>query len=69
MEWGKCTASEVSHISNANQYFVELENANIIKSEWGYKGDAKVKFRSIDDEQKADDFLAMHSKYESLEEA
>lgn len=48
----KLTATDFSHVSNANQYFVELENQDLITSEWGEKGDARVKLRFIADHQK-----------------
>lgn len=41
------TASQVTHISNANQYFCELEQTGMCKSIWGKLGKAKVKFRFI----------------------
>jgi len=43
----KLTATDFSHVSNANQYFVELEDEGLITSEWGRKGGAKVKFRFV----------------------
>jgi len=43
----KLTATDFSYVSNANQYFVELENQGLITSEWSYKGKAKVKKRFI----------------------
>ena len=43
----KLTATDFSHVSNANQYFVELEHQDLITSEWGRKGKAKVKLRFI----------------------
>lgn len=48
---GEITASEVFHISNANQYFVELENQGITKSRWilDENGRRKCKARSIKD--------------------
>ena len=48
----KLTATDFSHVSNANQYFVELESQDLITSEWGKKGDAKVKLRFVGDHQK-----------------
>ena len=33
----KLTATDFSHVSNANQYFVELEHQDLISSEWGKK--------------------------------
>ncbi len=48
----KLTATDFSHVSNANQYFVELEHQDLIKSEWGKKGDAKVKLRFVGEDQK-----------------
>lgn len=44
------TCTDFYYIANANQYFVELENEGLIKSEWGYKGNARVKLRFISDE-------------------
>jgi hypothetical protein len=38
-------------VSNANQYFVELEHQDLITSEWGVKGEAKVKLRFVADGQ------------------
>lgn len=48
---GEITASEVFHISNANQYFVELENQGITKSRriLDENGRRKCKARSIKD--------------------
>lgn len=48
---GEITASEVFHISNSNQYFVELENQGITKSRWilDENGRRKCKARSIKD--------------------
>lgn len=48
----KLTATDFSFISNANQYFVELENQDLISSEWGKKGKAKVKLRFVGEDQK-----------------
>jgi len=48
----KLTATDFSHISNANQYFVELEQQGLITSEWGKKGESRVKLRFITAEQK-----------------
>jgi len=48
----KLTATDFSHVSNANQYFVELEHQDLITSEWGKKGDAKVKLRYVAEHQK-----------------
>jgi len=58
------TATDFSYISNANQYFVELEAQKLIKSEWGKKGKAKVKLRFVPNEwrEKAQKFLNTHSK-------
>lgn len=56
---GEITASEVFHISNANQYFVELENQGITKSRWIYdeNGRRKCKARSIKNYVKAQSFV------------
>lgn len=48
----KLTATDFSYVSNANQYFVELENQDLITSEWGKKGNSKVKLRFVTSEQK-----------------
>lgn len=48
----KLTATDFSYVSNANQYFVELENQDLITSEWGKKGNAKVKLRFVGEDQK-----------------
>jgi len=48
----KLTATDFSYVSNANQYFVELEHQDLITSEWGRKGKAKVKLRFIADHQR-----------------
>lgn len=56
---GEITASEVFHISNSNQYFVELENQGITKSRWilDENGRRKCKARSIKDYAKAKSFI------------
>jgi len=43
----KLTATDFSYVSNANQYFVELENQDLITSEWGKRGNARVKLRYV----------------------
>lgn len=48
----KLTATDFSYVSNANQFFVELENQGLITSEWGKKGKAKVKLRFVDERQR-----------------
>lgn len=48
----KLTATDFSYVSNANQYFVELEAQDLITSEWGRKGKAKVKLRFVAAHQK-----------------
>lgn len=57
LQEGEKTATDFSHVSNANQYFVELEKMGILFSYWGMKGDAKVKFRDIANRHKATAFL------------
>lgn len=60
---GEKTATDFHYISNANQYFVELEKMNILFSYWGRKGKARVKFRDIANQAKALAYLsAMKSK-------
>lgn len=56
---GEITASEVFHISNSNQYFVELENQGITKSRWvlDENGRMKCKARSIKDYARAKSFI------------
>jgi len=60
------TATDFSYISNANQYFVELEQQGLIKSENGYKGKTRVKLRFIPDEyrKKVYEYLVTHKAYE-----
>ena len=65
MREGKKTATDFSFVSNANQYFVELEKIGIVKSEYGMKGSAKVKYRTIADEKKATAFLQNCRKKQS----
>lgn len=48
----KLTATDFSFVSNANQYFVELENQDLITSEWGERGDARVKLRFVATDQR-----------------
>lgn len=62
MQNGAMTATDFTHVSNANQYFVELENMGILFSYWGVKGDAKVKFRDIANRHKAIAFLNQAKK-------
>jgi len=59
----KLTATDFSYVSNANQYFVELELQGLIKSEWGKKGQAKVKLRYVPTElkDKANKYLSTHT--------
>lgn len=59
---GAMTATDFSHVSNANQYFVELEKMGMLFSYWGIKGDAKVKFRDIANRHKAIAFLKQAKK-------
>lgn len=62
----KLTATDFSFISNANQYFVELENQGLISSEWGTKGKAKVKLRFVSKKQKdqAKKYLDSYSRFQ-----
>lgn len=57
LEEGEKTATDFSHISNANQYFCNLEKDGILKSRWGSKGIARVKYRRIANLEKAMKFL------------
>lgn len=59
---GEKTATDFSHVSNANQYFVELEKMGILFSYWGTKGDAKVKYRDVANRHKALAFLKQAKK-------
>ncbi len=63
----KLTATDFSFISNANQYFVELELQGLIKSEWGKKGKSKVKLRYVPCEfkKRAKQFLLTHKSNEA----
>ena len=56
------TATDFTHVSNANQYFVELERAGLIASFWGMYGNARVKFRLIlvEQRQKVREYLEKH---------
>ena len=56
---GEITASETPKISNANQYYTDLENQGITKSRWIYdeKGRRKYKARSIKDYARAKSFI------------
>lgn len=54
---GQKTATDFSYVSNANQYFCELEKMGILFSFWGYKGKTKVKYRDIANRHKAIAFL------------
>lgn len=50
---GEKTATDFHYISNANQYFCDLVKDGILKDRWGFKGNARVKFRGIADRKKA----------------
>ncbi len=65
----KLTATDFSYVSNANQYFCELELQGLIKSEWGKKGNSKVKLRYVPNEirEKARKFLSTHIKSNEAE--
>ena len=54
---GEKTATDFSYVSNANQYFVELEKMGILFSYCGMKGNAKVKYRDIANRHKAIAFI------------
>jgi hypothetical protein len=60
----KLTATDFAYVSNANQYFVELERQGLITSEWGFKGKAKVKLRFIANIQlsKVEKYLSMFDR-------
>lgn len=58
LERGEITASQVTGISNPNVYFVELERAGICQHREGTLGNARVRWRSIKDINKAKAFLA-----------
>jgi hypothetical protein len=57
---GDRTAVDFHYVSNANQYFVALEKMELIISYWGYKGKARVKYRSITDQDKAREYIETH---------
>lgn len=57
---GRITASMVPYCSNPNAFFCNLEKAGICQSEWGFLGDARIKWRWIRDEKKALEFLSKH---------
>ncbi len=62
IEKGKTTAAQFAGISNANQYYVQLEEVGIIKSVEGLFGDSRVKWRYIADMDKALNFLSVYGK-------
>lgn len=59
LEKGEITASETPEISNANQYYADLENQGITKSRWvlDENGRRKCKARSIKDYARAKSFI------------
>ncbi len=57
---GDKTAVDYHYVSNANQYFVSLEKMELIVSYWGYKGNARVKYRHVIDEDKAIEYINTH---------
>ena len=60
----KLTATDFSYISNANQYFVELESQELIKSKWSRKKGKtpfKLRFVSKKCREKAEDFFSLHT--------
>jgi len=60
----KLTATDFSYISNANQYFVELESQGLIKSEWlREEGKTPFKLRFVPRKcrEKAEDFFSLHT--------
>jgi len=70
----KLTATDFSYVSNANQYFVELEHQDLITSEWGRKGKAKVKLSFIADHQRGRakkylDNMGVKSKEDEVQES
>jgi hypothetical protein len=66
----KLTATDLNYVSNANQYFVELENLGLITSEWGLKGNARVKYRFITPQQypKAEKYLKSYRALDKQDE-
>ncbi len=69
-EKAKLTATDFSYISNANQYFVELENIGLITSERGLKGKARVKYRFVSPQQypKAEKYLKSYRALDKQDE-
>lgn len=60
---GDKTSTDMTHVANVNQYFVALEKMGFLYSYWGYKGKARVKYRSIANRPKALAYIAaMKSK-------
>ncbi len=62
LKQGTSTAGQDVGISNANQYYIELENMGIVGSQWVYKDGSKYKERFIRDKAKAYAFLAKQTK-------
>ncbi len=57
---GRTTAAQFTGMSHPNQYYNKLRDVEIIRDEWGYYGDSIVKWRYIDDMNKALGFLQAH---------
>ncbi|WP_170000000.1 hypothetical protein [Campylobacter sp. RM9328] len=69
LERGEITASDVAHISNSNQYFVELEALGISDNRWHTRDNGtKCKMRFIKNRQKALKFLNAYKVAEAIDE-
>ena len=69
LERGEVTASGVAHISNSNQYFVELEKLGISGSRWHTRANGtNCKMRFIKDRKKAQAYLNAYKVVEAIAE-
>lgn len=62
LKQGKSTAGKDVGISNANQYYIELENKGITAYRWVCENGIRYKERFIKDRAKAYEFLAKNTK-------
>ena len=69
LDRGKVTASDVAHISNSNQYFVELEKLGISGSRPHKRANGtNCKMRFIKDRKKAQAYLNAYKVAEAIAE-
>lgn len=69
LDRGEVTASDVAHISNSNQYFVELEKLGISSSRWHTRANGtNCKMRFIKDRKKAQAYLNAYKAAKAIAE-